>query len=275
MFHEIEPQKLNIAYVGDCIPEDLDLVICVRDGKVMRKDSGDIVLPTVGELGLSGNDLRFLFKIDEVSFYMPTVAAPNKECYIYDTPRDLRYLKPMWISYAATLGFRIQEFYRTNAFCGCCGGMNVPADTERAMICTKCGYRVYPAIAPSVIVLIRNGEKIVLTKYQASHSSYRKYALVAGYVESGETPEEAVEREVYEEVGLKVKNISYYKSQPWPVSGALLLGYVCDLDGDDFITRQEDELAVAEWVERKNIPNRSEDVSLSSEMMEMFRIGHL
>lgn len=277
MFHDIAPRQLDITYENRAAAES-DFVICVRDGKVMTEEGEELMLPTVGSLGLTNDKLRFLFAIDEAAFFMPQANMQEsrmKTAVKYETPRELRYRKPMWLAYAATLGYRIQEFYRLNAHCGRCGAANIHSDRERAMVCPSCGNTVYPQIAPSVIVLIRNGEETVLTKYQASHSSYRRYALVAGYVESGETPEEAVKREVFEEVGLRVKNISYYKSQPWPISGALLLGFVCDLDGDSTIVRQEDELAVAEWVKREDVPNRAEDVSLTSEMMEMFRTHRL
>ncbi len=136
-----------------------------------------------------------------------------------------------------------------------------------------CHSVVYPEIAPSVIVAVKNKNKLLLTKYQASHSPYRHYSLIAGYVETGETAEDTVRREVMEEVGLKVKNIRYYKSQPWPFSGALLLGYFCDLDGDDKITREEQELEEAIWVEREQLEERSNDISLTGEMMEQFRLN--
>lgn len=274
MFHEIAPKKLDITYENR-EPKENDLIIFIKEGKVMRKGEDELVLPSVGELGLGKEELRFLFKIDDTLFFMPLTQNIKEDGFSFDTPRDLRNAKPMWLAYASTLGFRIQEFYRLNSFCGKCGTKNVHSEKERAMVCPECGNTIYPPIAPSVIVLIRNGEETVLTKYQASHSAYRRYALVAGYVESGESPEETVKREVFEEVGLKVKNITYYKSQPWPISGALLLGYVCDLDGDKNIVRQEDELAVAEWVKREDVPERSSDVSLTSEMMEMFRTKKL
>lgn len=279
MFHDIAPRKLDIAYENRKARES-DLVIYVNEGKVMRKCGEEYMLPTVGELGLKSENLRYLFKIDDVAFFMPisTIndsSIADRAAYSFDIPRELRNTEPMWLAYAATLGFRIQEFYRLNVFCGKCGAETTHSDKERAMVCPKCKNMIFPPIAPSVIVLIRNGEETVLTKYQASHSAYRKYALVAGYVESGETPEEAVKREVFEEVGLRVKNITYYKSQPWPISGALLLGYVCDLDGDSTIVRQEDELAVAEWIKREDVPERSSDVSLTSEMMEMYRTHRL
>jgi NAD+ diphosphatase len=145
--------------------------------------------------------------------------------------------------------------------------------TERALLCPSCRNLVYPAIAPSVIVAVMHGDRLLLTRYQASHSSYRNYALVAGYVETGETVENTVRREVMEEVGLKVKNIRYYKSQPWPFSGALLMGFFCEADGDDAIVLDESELEEAVWMERGQLPDRSDDVSLTSEMMECVRLG--
>jgi NAD+ diphosphatase len=143
--------------------------------------------------------------------------------------------------------------------------------TERALHCPACNNLIYPVIAPSVIVAVINGNKLLLTRYQVSHSAYRNYALVAGYVETGETVEDTVRREVMEEVGLKVKNIRYYKSQPWSFSGALLLGFFCEVDGDDTIVLDESELEEAIWVEREQLPDRSGDVSLTSEMMECVR----
>ena len=128
-------------------------------------------------------------------------------------------------------------------------------------------------ICPSVIVAVRNRDRLLLTRYQASHSPYRNYALVAGYVETGETAEDTVRREVMEEVGLKVKNITYYKSQPWPFSGAFLMGFFCDVDGEDTIFLEEEELSEAVWMKREDLPDRSGDVSLTSEMMEQFRLG--
>ena len=138
--------------------------------------------------------------------------------------------------------------------------------------CPDCGKTVYPRIDPAVIVGITNGDKILLTKYRGRANNPR-YALVAGYCETGETAEDTVRREVFEEVGLRVKNIRYYKSQPWPFSSSLLLGYTCELDGDDTITLEEDELSLAEWVEREDLPDRSRDISLTSEIMETFRTG--
>lgn len=130
---------------------------------------------------------------------------------------------------------------------------------------------IFPKIAPAVIVGVINGNKILLTKYNGR--VYKKYALIAGFTEIGETAEETVAREVMEEVGLKVKNIRYYKSQPWGTDCNLLLGFFCDLDGDDTITMDEKELSTAEWFERDEMPVDDDGFSLTREMMSIFKRG--
>lgn len=277
MFHEIAPQKLDIFYRQEKVEEE-DYVLVFKGNTARIKKCGDSIdafrFKEVGER-INEKDLRYLFKIDENKFFLASDEFFDMTEGDDSTIRDLRNASPMWMAYAITVGFRLNEWYKSVKYCGRCGAKNVHAENERSMVCPECKNMAFPKISPSVIVLIRNGNKTLLTRYQAAHSAYRRYALVAGYVETGETPEETVAREVMEEVGLKVKNITYYKSQPWPLSGALLLGYVCDLDGDDTVTVQEDELEVAEWHEREDVPVRTFDVSLTSELMEMFRTGKL
>ena len=102
---------------------------------------------------------------------------------------------------------------------------------------------VFPKIAPAVIVGVTHGDKILMTKYAGRE--YKRYALIAGFTEIGETAEETVKREVMEEVGLTVKNIRYYKSQPWGFDSNLLLGYFCELAEEEEIHLDEEELSVA------------------------------
>ena len=137
--------------------------------------------------------------------------------------------------------------------------------------CPSCGNQEYPVLCPAVIVGITNGDKIILSKYEGRR--FKRYALIAGFAEIGETIEETVHREVMEEVGLKVKNLRYYKSQPWSFSGTLLFGFFCDVDGDDTLTVDHEELSMAQWVERDKIPDQGNNISLTKEMMMLFRDG--
>jgi len=119
-----------------------------------------------------------------------------------------------------------------------------------------------------VIVGIIDGDRILMTKYSSSH---HRYALVAGFVEIGETLEQCVMREVMEEVGIKVKNLKYYASQPWPFSGSLLMGFFAELDGDDALTIDRTELSDGRWFHRDEIPAGDSVLSLTWTMIEAFR----
>lgn len=137
------------------------------------------------------------------------------------------------------------------------------------LLCPQCGNMVYPRISPAVIIAVTHGNRLLMSKY--AQREYKKYALLAGFTEIGETLEETVEREVMEEVGLRVKNITYYKSQPWSFSDTLLMGFFCELDGEEEITLDEEELALAEWFERDAIPVTPDDISLTNEMIMAFK----
>ena len=139
------------------------------------------------------------------------------------------------------------------------------------MVCPDCGLIEYPKICPAVIVAVINGDKLMVTRY--ADRPFRGWALIAGFVEIGETLEDTVRREVMEEVGVKVKNLRYYKNQPWSFTDTLLCGFYCDLDGDDTVTLDTAELKEAHWLSREELPPRQNEASLTAEMMERFRLG--
>ena len=124
-----------------------------------------------------------------------------------------------------------------------------------------------------MIVAVVDGDRILLTKY--ANRPFKNYALIAGFTEIGETLEETVAREVMEEAGLRVKNIRYYKSQPWGIVDDLLAGFICEVDGSREIHMDRQELKEAEWVKREDIPGEDDDFSLTSEMMHRFKAGKL
>ena len=298
MLHEIAPHHYHVEFkTEDPAPDDL---LCLfSEGKILLKDTDEIALPTIEEMEpylrtlpekepafstAPGGRYTFLCFIDEMNFFgMPCVCLPAPEGYVYRTAYEVRFGHPQHMVYGVMMAHQLNKWYETHVYCGKCGAHNVHAAKERAIVCPSCGNLIYPQICPSVIIGIKNGSKMLCTQYNPKHNpgarmphpKNRSYALVAGYIESGETPEEAVHRESMEEVGLKVKNLKYYKSQPWPFSGSLLLGYTCEVDGDDTITMEEDELSVAEWIDRKDMQDRSGDISLTSEIMESFRTGKL
>ena len=158
----------------------------------------------------------------------------------------LRQLKSKEICYAVMTGWHLYNWYRVNRYCGNCATPTVHDEKERMMRCPNCGNLIFPRIAPAAIIGLINGDKLMLSTY--ANRNFKRYGLLAGFIEIGETAEEAVEREVLEEVGLKVKNVRYYKSQPWGIAGNLSVGYFCDLDGDDVVHLDEDEFLDVEKI---------------------------
>ena len=193
--------------------------------------------------------------------------------YSVETLRVLRRTKPKEECYAGETAYHLYVWYRDNNFCGRCGEHLEYSHKERAMICPSCGNVVYPKIAPAVIVGILNssGDKIVMTRYAGRE--YKGHALVAGFCEIGETAEDTVRREVLEEVGLHVRNIRYYKSQPWGFDSNLLFGYYCTADEDEPIHMDDGELAKAVWVSRDEIGEEERNLSLTAEMIMHFKEG--
>lgn len=193
--------------------------------------------------------------------------------YSVETLRVLRRTKPKEECYAGETAYHLYVWYCDNSFCGRCGERLEYSHKERAMICPSCGNVVYPKIAPAVIVGILNssGDKIVMTRYAGRE--YKGHALVAGFCEIGETAEDTVRREVLEEVGLHVRNIRYYKSQPWGFDSNLLFGYYCTADEDEPIHMDDGELAKAVWVSRDEIGEEERNLSLTAEMIMHFKEG--
>lgn len=196
----------------------------------------------------------------------------------YETTRYLRGAAPQHMCYAGLVGAQLAGWYAAHRFCGGCGTRMIPDGRERMMRCPACGQMEYPKICPCVIVGVMHEGKILVSWYKNGFRDH--YALIAGFAEIGETIEETVAREVYEETHLHVKNLRYYKSQPWPYSESLLFGFFCELDGADDIIIQEDELAMAKWVTPEEIFEIPDDFALTNEMIckfkqDMIEYGHL
>ena len=263
---------------------------CAACGESIRADNAqeqsatgaDIAVPTVREVeaaGLDGAFLQYLFTIEETAYYLWMSREPGSAAqeppvipgYEYGRLSLLRHSRPRDLSFAGETAYQLYGWYRDNRFCGRCGASMRFGDKERNMVCPVCGNVSYPKIMPAVIVGVTDGDRLLMTRYRGRE--YRGRALIAGFCEIGETGEDTVRREVMEEAGLRVKNIRYYKSQPWGFDSDLLLGYYCEVDGDTAITMEEDELSVAEWVRRAEITETFENMSLTNEMICRFRDG--
>ena len=303
MIHEIYPKKYNPLYINRKIQENDYLLNYENDGILVKRNDGIITLPKCldyQEICGSKSDgildsAYYLFEIsgdffyevidlpkkikDNLIFYknlenLPERSIGDENEYFYLRIHRFRELDPVYMVYAGATGYHLSNWRKTSKYCGSCGAPTTPSEFERAFVCTKCGYSTYPQIAPAVIVAIVNGDKILLVKNLRRPKNVR-LELVSGYVEIGESFEQAVHREALEEVGLKVKNVRPYKDQPWGISGAHMIGYVAEVDGDDTITRQEDEISEAKWYTRDEVPEYRNRLSVGSEMILKFKRGLL
>ena len=264
-------------------PRPEDVVICVRQGDMLLKRGGEDspVFPTAAQVctwsggwnrwGEKG--LQYAFALHGVNYFLWMGEAG--ECpdgaFAYGPARGFREMTCRERSFAAMTGWHLYRWYASSRFCGRCGSRTVHDEKERMMRCPECGNLIFPRINPAVIVAVTDGDRIVMTKYAGR--DFTRYALIAGFTEIGETLEQTVQREVLEEVGLKVKNIRYYKSQPWGIDGNILMGFFCDLDGDDTIHIDERELSVGEWHHRSSGAIVDDGISLTREMMRVFSEG--
>lgn len=179
-----------------------------------------------------------------------------------------RSIKPLNISFAVITAWQLYTWYRDNKYCGRCGQETKLDNKERMVKCPNCNNMIYPKICPGVIVGIIHRGKLLLTKY--ANKGYNRYALVAGFTEVGETLEESAKREALEEVGLKLRNITFYKSQPWSASSSLLAGFFAKVDGSDEVVLETDELKEGTWFYPEDIVQMHEGVSLTEEMINIF-----
>lgn len=146
---------------------------------------------------------------------------------------------------------QILTWDKQHRFCGQCGNKTMRGNAEWCRGCVQCGLSCYPRLSPCVIMAIRKGDEILLAQRPGGVHTF--YSVLAGFVEPGESAEQAVQREVYEEVGLKVKNIRYFSSQPWPFPGQLMIGYISDYESGE-LTPDLSEVQNAGWFHYENLP---------------------
>lgn len=149
-------------------------------------------------------------------------------------------------------------------FCGVCGSP-MKMHTEISKRCTNCGKEVWPQLATAIIVLVHRGNEVLLVHARNFKTNF--YGLVAGFVETGETLEEATHREVLEETGIEIKNLQYFGSQPWPYPCGLMVGFFAEYDGGS-LQLQRSELSKGNWFHKDNLPTIPEPLSIARMMLD-------
>jgi len=251
------------------MPRHQDLFLSFDgEGNILTKvDNGRIYFAS----GAETSGARYLFSVDDTRYFLvPDGHAPSEAGYAYRSLRELRDRCVGKEVFAVFTAYHLWKWYNDNRYCGKCGGQLIHDTTERALCCPACKNRIYPRINPAVIVGVTKEDSLLITRYR---HGYAHNALIAGFTEIGETLEQTVAREVMEETGVKVKNIRYYKSQPWGIAQDILVGFFCEAADDGQIRMDEQELKYAAWVKREDIVLQPNQFSLTNEMMQVFRDG--
>lgn len=266
MIQDISPSRLDNSYINCTLSTQDYLLFFDNEGRILsRIENGGLSFNT----GIENYKAIYLFSVDDKRYFL----SIDNRSYISDeykfrTIRELRDICTGKELFAAFTAYHLWKWYNDNIYCGKCGKELTYDTTERALYCSSCQSKIYPRINPAVIVGVTNGDSLLITRYK---HGYAHNALVAGFTEIGETLEQTVEREVMEETGIKVKNIRYYKSQPWGMAQDILIGFFCDAYDDCEIHMDENELKYAQWVKRGDIVLQPNNLSLTNEMMRVFK----
>ena len=171
------------------------------------------------------------------------------------------------VFYLAGRAQQIVEWHETHQFCGRCGTKMQDHTADRAKECDACGLINYPRLSPSIIVLVTRGEEMLLARNAAWPNGM--YSTLAGFVEPGESIEQTVHREVFEEVGLRLGNLEYFGSQSWPFPNSLMLGFHAEYEAGAIVC-QEGEIADAQWFRADNLPQIPPKTAISGWLIQEF-----
>ena len=161
----------------------------------------------------------------------------------------------------------LQYWRKTHRYCGNCGNRNSNKEDEQALICLHCRHVTYPRISPCVIVLITRGRELLLAR--SPHFPEKIYSTLAGFIEPGESLEQALHREVKEEVGVSITNLAYFGSQPWPFPDSLMIGFHANYLSGEIVIDQK-EIEDAQWFDIDHLPELPSKLSIGRELIESY-----
>ncbi|HVA91992.1 MAG TPA: NAD(+) diphosphatase [Chloroflexota bacterium] len=247
-----------------------------RDERLLILDHADgSTLPFItdlAEIGLGPLRTLYLGRLDGVECFAAALPAEAQasDGYAFRGIRALFGALPDDLLAVAGRATQLLTWERTHRFCGQCGSPTEHLAGERAMKCPSCGHIAYPRLSPAVIVQVTRGEEILLAR--GLNFADGMYSTPAGFVEPGETLEEAVAREIHEELGISVRDIRYFASQPWPFPHQLMVGFTAVWAAGE-ITIDPSELADARWFTRGTMPTIPTPISISRRLIDHYLHG--
>lgn len=255
-------------------PKPEDLFVCFDHGRILLDTSGST--PVLPHMPASPSAPFELAHTGDITLFSP---HPFEGQPLPETG-DLRYHElnifrtlPEETAALIMSCWHLWSWYQSHRFCGRCGQPLAPDSAERALRCSACGHMVFPVICPAVIVAITCEDHILLAR--SARGNFRRFALIAGYVEIGETIEHALRREVMEETGLALTSVRYLGDQPWGVSGSHMFAFHATADRNAPLRIQPSELSEVRWFHRSELAPSDNTVSIAFELIERFREGRL
>ncbi|WFR55659.1 NAD(+) diphosphatase [Anaerocolumna sp. AGMB13025] len=271
-----EPEPISNSPLSVIIEEDSWILALAATKLLVKKKGNKFYIPKYKDLKgiLTEPGLKYITMYEGHTCYgerLKESFVPGENFELIEI-REITYLtgNPEWFMIAGTAN-HILHWYSMNQFCGRCGHKTYEKDDERAKVCPDCGNIIYPRISPATITLVKKDDKILLAHNKNFKSGL--YSLIAGFVEPGETLEHCVEREIQEEVGIKVKNITYFTSQPWPFPESLMLAFTAEYDSGD-ITVDQTEITDAAWFNADSLPDIPSTDSVAGKLIRWYRDNH-
>lgn len=250
--------------------ESLYFVFCKDDLVLERQADGTYTLPYGDKPPTEVKPWTTVMAVTpmddgtEVRTYNIDTPLADAERYEMCPLRASYYKLPFDLYLKAGKCAELLYWNRNTRYCGVCGGP-MRLVTAISKQCEMCGKEIWPQLATAVIVLIHRGDEVLLVRAKNFRTDF--YGLVAGFVETGETLEEAVAREAMEETGIKVKNIRYFASQPWPYPCGLMVGFNADYESGE-LHLQLSELSKGGWFRRDNLPTIPEKLSIARKLLD-------
>jgi NAD+ diphosphatase len=238
-------------------------------GLVVRSEGDRVFLPELAELqllGLSRADLQYLGRLNEQDCF--ALDAGRAELPAPWAVHSLRSLYgPLTEEEFAVAGraLQIATFAVTHRFCGGCGQPTTRDALERCVRCAGCDLVFYPRVSPAIIVLVRRGKEALLASSARFATGF--YSTLAGFVEPGESLEQTLAREVFEEVGIQVNNVRYFGSQPWPFPHSLMVGFFADYAGGEIVVDGQ-EILDARWFAAHALPEVPPKLSIARKLID-------
>lgn len=263
---------LSTVKPPESIPDNAFWFPFLKQRLLVIQEKEKIRIPKTEDLrkaGISFNDKHFFGALNGQPCYAVELEADEtlpEPFSVMELRRVFRRFETDEVQ-AAGLAGHLLAWHRNHQYCSRCGQPNEDKTDERAKICPKCGLVNYPRLSPAIIVAVIREGRILLA--HSPNFPEKFYSVLAGFVEPGETLEDCVRREVYEEVGISVKNIRYYGSQPWPFPDSLMLGFTAEYAGGE-IEVDGVEISDADWFPPDRLPRIPPKISISRELIDWF-----